>query len=77
MITVDFDDGNSVECEILGIFELEDQEYIALANVENDDVYLYGYVEINDEEFELKEIPEEDFDKVADVYDAIMAEAEE
>ena len=73
MITLELDDGTSIECEIMGVFDVDGIDYIALANAEgSDDVYLYRYVEIGEEEFELKEIPEEDFDKVADEFDRVM-----
>ena len=73
MITLELDNGTSIECEIMGTFDVDGIEYIALANAEGgDDIYLYQYVEINEEEFELKEIPEEDFDKVVEEFDNVM-----
>lgn len=46
-----FDDGEEVECEIMGIFDAGDKEYIALIpdSGKSDDVYIYGY---DEEEFE-------------------------
>ena len=52
-ITLEFEDGQEVECEIMGIFECEGKEYIALIPDDGtDDVYIYGYKEISEEEFE-------------------------
>ena len=75
-ITLEFENGEEVECEIMGIFDVEDKEYIALLPDDGtDDVYLYGYKEINDEEFELVDILDDDeFDKVAAVFNELDIE---
>ena len=60
VITLEFDDGVEVECEIMGVFDYEGKEYIALIpNDGTDDVYIYGYKEIG-EDFDIIEIKEED-----------------
>ena len=60
----------------VGTFELNDKEYIALEPEDGtDDVYIYGYKQISDDEFEITEIEsEEEFDAAAAEFDAIMAE---
>ena len=65
-ITLEFDDGAEVECEIMGVFDYEGKEYIALIpNDGSDDVYIYGYKEVGEEEFELVDIEsDEEFEKV-------------
>lgn len=75
-ITLEFDDGAEIECEIMGIFDVDGKEYIALIpDDDTDDVYLYGYKEISDEEFELIDIEDDDeFEKVAEEFDKITAE---
>ena len=74
ILTLDFDDGESFECGIMGIFDLDDKQYIALETFdESNDVYLYEYVP-TDEDFELVDIPEEDFDRVAAEFDRLMDE---
>lgn len=79
VITLEFDDGAEVECEIMGVFDCEGSEYIALIPLDDsDDVYLYGYKEVGDEEFELIDIEDDDvFKKVADEFEAIMADNDE
>jgi len=76
IITLEFDDGDEIETEALGIFEALGKEYIALApHDDTDDVYIYGYKEIGDEEFELIDIEdEEEFNKVVEEFDALMAD---
>ncbi len=75
-ITLEFDDGTEVEAEIMGIFEVDGKEYIALIpDDDSDDVYLYGYKEISDEEFELIDIEDDDeFNKVVAEFDKITDE---
>ena len=76
IITLEFDDDTAVDCYVLGTFELNDKEYIALEPEDGtDDVYIYGYKQISDDEFEITEIEsEEEFDAAAAEFDAIMAE---
>ena len=76
VITLEFDDGLEIECEIMGIFEVEGKEYIALIpDDDSDDVYLYGYKEVSEEEFELIDIEDDaEFDKVAAEFEKLTAE---
>lgn len=75
-ITLEFDDGVEVECEIMGVFDFEGKEYIALIpNDDTDDVYIYGYKEIGEDEFELVDIEDDaEFEKVVSEFDKIMTE---
>lgn len=78
IITLEFEDGVELECEIMGIFDHAGKDYIALIPLDDsDDVYLYGYNEVGDDEFELVDIEDEElFNSVVQEFDAIMAEAE-
>ena len=73
-ITLEFDDGTEVECSIMGVFEALGKEYIALVpDDESGDVYIYGYKEVNEEEFELIDIDDdEEFKKVTAEFDKIV-----
>lgn len=72
IITLEFDDGESFECGIMGIFDVDGKDYIALDALDDtNDVYLYIY-EPTEDDFELLDIPEEDFDKVAAEFDRLM-----
>lgn len=74
ILTLEFDDSTGFECGIMGVFDLDDKQYIALeAFDESNDVYLYLY-EPTDDDFELVDIPEEDFDRVAAEFDRLMDE---
>lgn len=78
-LTLEFDDGATVECEILGIFACKGKEYIALLpDDDSEDVYLYGYKEVGDEEFELVDIVDDaEFEEVCKEFEAITAEEDE
>ena len=65
IITLEFDDGVTFDCGMMGTFEL--------ALDDSDDVYLYGY-QRNDTDFDLLDIPEEEFDRVAAEFDRLMDE---
>ncbi len=75
-ITLEFDDGVELECEIMGVFDCEGREYIALIPGDgSDDVYLYGYKEVGEDEFELVDIEDDkEFEKVAGAFEKITAE---
>ena len=75
---MEFEDGVELECEIMGIFDHAGKDYIALIPLDDsDDVYLYGYNEVGEDEFELVDIEDEElFNSVVQEFDAIMAEAE-
>ena len=75
-LTLEFDDGTEVECEILGVFECEGKEYIALIPDDGtDDAYIYGYLEVGDDEFDLIDIEDDDeFERVVEEFDKIIDE---
>lgn len=74
IITLDFDDGASFDCGIMGIFDVEGKDYIALEALDgSEDVYLYGYQPDGDD-FELLDIDEETFEKVAAEFESLMDE---
>ena len=75
MITLEFDE-KDVECEIMGVFEAEGKEYIALIPDDgSDDVWIYGYKEVGEDEFDIIDIEDdEEFEIAVKEFDAIMAE---
>ncbi|MGI6205792.1 MAG: DUF1292 domain-containing protein [Anaerovoracaceae bacterium] len=76
-VTLKFDDEDEeVECEILGIFDCDGKEYIALLPDDGSgDVYLYGYKEISDDEFDITDIVDDaEFERVADEFDKLAVD---
>ena len=83
MMSLELDDGTNLECEIVATFDVEDTSYIALLPVEapegydDDEVLVYRYIELPNDEFTLEPIDdEEEFDMVADAFDEILDEME-
>ncbi len=78
-ITLQFDGDEEIECEILGVFDANGKEYIALLPDDGtDDVYIYGYKEIDEEEFELVDIEDEDeFNAAIEVFEQLVIEEDE
>ncbi len=78
-ITLEFEDGEDILVEPLFIFDFEEQDYIALIPVEedNDEVFLYVYNEFDNGEFEFLDIEDDaQFDRVAAEFERIVEEAE-
>ena len=75
ILTLEFDEGVAIECGIMGIFELDGKDYIALDSLEEGsiDIYLYNYVEVGDD-FDLVDIPEEDLERVFEAFERLMEE---
>lgn len=78
-ITLEFDDDTKVVCEILGVFEVNGKEYIALiAQDGSDDAYLYGYRELSDDEFEIIDIEDDaEYDAVVEEFTRLTEEDED
>ena len=76
IITLEFDNGDEVECEIMGVFDFNGKEYIALIPDDGtDDVYIYGYKEVGEDEFELIDIEDDaEFEAVVAEFVSIMDE---
>lgn len=79
VITLTLEDDKEVECAVLGIFEVENQEYIALLPEDSEDVFIYAYHEDKEGQVNLENIEsQEDFDRVSAVFlELIEEEAEE
>ena len=74
IITLEFDDGVSFDCGIMGIFDVAGKDYIALEALDgSEDVYLYGY-QPNGDDFDLLDIDEETFEKVAAEFESLLDE---
>lgn len=80
MMTLTLEDGSEIECAIIGVFDVEEKEYIALIPVndiesEGGEVYLYGFKELEDGQPDLSTIEsDEEYEKVATEFDKLMDE---
>lgn len=83
-VTLDMDDGTTVESRILTIFDIGDQSYIALLPLDENGkdnaegtVYIYRYFEDDEGNPSLENIQSDDeYDIVADRFDELLDEAE-
>lgn len=79
-MTLTLDDGKDVECEIVAVFPIEDQDYIALCPVESNDnmeIYFYKYFEAEDGEPSIDNILDDDeYEMVVDAFDELLDDEE-
>ncbi|MBE5891334.1 MAG: DUF1292 domain-containing protein [Lachnospiraceae bacterium] len=82
-VSLDLDDGSTVECKIITIFEAAGKEYIALLPLDekgnenpSGDVYLYRYAEDDKGIPSVEYIDDEDeYEAAADRFDEMLDEA--
>lgn len=82
-VTLDLDDG-TIECAILTILEVDDQDYIVLVPVDENDepieegeVFIYRYFEDENGEPSLDNIDnDEEFERVSECFDEFLDEQE-
>lgn len=76
IITLSLDDGTELNCVVLDIFTVDNKEYIALQpeeGEEDDNVFLYRFIQEGDDEPELLNIEDDDeFEAVADAFEQIL-----
>lgn len=84
-VTLTLEDNLEVECKILTIFDLEDQNYIVLMPEEDEDdedeeeteVFIYRYFEDEDGNPSIEDIEDDDeYDAVTDRFEELLDEAE-
>lgn len=83
-VTLTLDDGSEIECEILTIFDIEDQSYIVLEpsetannpDAEEAEIFVYRYFEDNNGNYSLENIEDDDeYELVSDRLDELMDES--
>lgn len=83
-VTLSLDDGSEIECGILTIFDIEDQDYIVLIPLDENgnenqegEVFIYRYFEDEEGNPSLENIEnDEEYEIVADRFDELLDEAE-
>lgn len=79
-ITLEFEDGTEVECEVLDTITIEGKNYMALQPENQEEYYVYGFTEMEDG-VEIINIDDEDeFNKVVNEFQTrfeALAEMEE
>lgn len=78
VITLTLENDEEVECAVLGIFDVEEQEYIALLPDDSEDVFIYIYNEDAEGNVSLENIEsQEAFDKVSAVFLEIIEDEDD
>lgn len=83
-VTLTMDDDSEVECRILTIFDLDDQDYIVLLPLDEEgedneegEVFIYRYFEDAEGNPNLEDIgSEEEYEVVAERFEELLDEAE-
>ena len=77
-ISVEFEDGTLKELLNIGVFDAADREYIALLDEDTEEVFLYRYIEPDEDTYDIEEIEtDEEFDIAAKVWDEIIGADED
>lgn len=77
VIHLTLEDGTEIDALVLGFFEVEDKEYVALLPEEDEDVLVYEFIELEDDAFELKYIDDqEEFDAVSEAFHILFSDEE-
>lgn len=78
IIVFEDENGKEESFEVIGVFEVEEKEYIALQSQEDSSILLCKYIEKENGDYEVEEIEsDEEFNKVSDAFDAIVEEEDE
>ena len=76
-MTLTLDDDTELNCGIIGVFEVDGIEYIALLPEDDDTVLIYQYNQ-DGEEVELSLIEDDDtFEKVSQAFDELWEDEDE
>ena len=74
-ITLDFEDNTSVECDVIGVFDVEDKMCIALLPDDGtEEILIYGYEDVAEDEFRLYDLTDEEFETAVNVFDGLLEE---
>ncbi len=81
VVTIDLDDGSTMDFEIVTIFTVDEQDYIALIPIDENEkiidgepVYLYRYNEIDGEYYVDNFESDEEYEKVSKFFDSLPYE---
>ncbi|HZK33181.1 MAG TPA: DUF1292 domain-containing protein [Tissierellaceae bacterium] len=71
------EDDREIDALVLGYFEVDEKEYVALLPEQEEDVLVYEYIELENEAFDLKYIEDqEEFDNVSEAFYTLFSDEE-
>lgn len=72
-ITLTLDNDKEVNCEVISVFNLNKQDYIALLPEDEEEVFLYRFQELETNQIEISNIEsEEEYKSVAEEFYSIL-----
>ena len=72
IITLEFEDGGTLECTVLGVFEVKGTEYVALLDEKAQEIYFYRYLQSDEDHYDIADIEtDEEFEEVSAAFDEI------
>ncbi len=75
VVSLNLEDGSTLECPVLDVFELDGCEYIALLHPVDDVAMLYGFTDNGDGTIEVSDIESDgEFNKVSEYVNKKMME---
>ena len=79
-VTLELEDGSPLVCDVLAVYPVGDNDYIALTPEDEDseDVYFFRLepIEGNEDESELMELEDDEYDEVVDAFEELLDEDE-
>ena len=72
IITLEYDNGDEEECGIIGVFDVDDKDYIALNPLGTSEVYIYGYKEYEDDFELIDDLTDEEFAKATKEFESLI-----
>lgn len=69
ILHLELDDGSLIDCSVIGVFDVEDREYIAMVSETDEALLIYRYHEMDEDEVELSNIEtDEEYQMVLDAF---------
>lgn len=76
-VTLELEDGTELICPIIDLFEVNDQEYIALFHPIDESALLYRFHDYDDGTIEITSLEDDEYDVVSKRFMALQDEMEE
>jgi len=78
IIPLELDNGTTVDCHVIAVFDYEGIDYIALLPEETTEILMYRYIELGEDEIQLINIDSErEWERVVEYFDTMLEDEEE
>lgn len=73
VVKLQLENGNTLDCIVISIFDVDGNNYIALMPDKTDEILLYRYTESEDDQVTLENIDSNfEFNRALEVFDGLM-----